>query len=41
MAANTGSTNSGRRNYYNVSYGKISPKQKEIPQDFSEIAKAN
>ena len=41
MAANTGSTNSGRRNYYNVSYGKISTKQKEIPQDFSEIAEAD
>ncbi len=41
MAANTGSTNSGKRNYYNVSYGKISTKQKEIPQDFSEIAEAD
>lgn len=41
MAANTGSTNSGRRNYYNVSYGKISTKQKEVPQDFTEIAEAD
>lgn len=41
MAANTGSTNSGKRNYYNVSYGKISTKQKEVPQDFSEIAEAD
>jgi hypothetical protein len=41
MAANTGSTNSGKRNYYNVSYGKISTKQKEIPQDFTEIAEAD
>ena len=41
MAATTGSSNSGRRNYYNVSYGKISTKQKEIPQDFTEIAEAD
>ena len=41
MAANTGSTNSGRRNYYNVSYGKISTKMKEAPQDFTEIAEAD
>jgi len=41
MAANTGSTNSGKRNYYNVSYGKISTKQKEVPQDFTEIAEAD
>ena len=41
MAANTGSTNSGRRNYYNVSYGKISTKMKEVPQDFTEIAEAD
>lgn len=40
MAANTGST-TGRRNYYNVSYGKISTKQKEVPQDFTEIAEAD
>ena len=41
MAANTGSTNNGRRNYYNVSYGKISTKMKEVPQDFTEIAEAD
>ena len=41
MAANTGSTSTGRRNYYNVSYGKISTKQKEVPQDFTEIAEAD
>lgn len=41
MAASTGSSNSGRRNYYNVSYGKISTKQKEFPQDFTEIAEAD
>lgn len=41
MAANTGSTTTGKRNYYNVSYGKISTKQKEVPQDFSEIAEAD
>lgn len=37
MAASTNSTNSGKRNFYNVSYGKISTKQKEIPQDFTEV----
>jgi len=41
MAANTGSTNTGKRNYYNVSYGKISTKQKEIPEGFTEIAEAD
>ena len=41
MAANTSSTNGGRRNYYNVSYGKISTKMKEAPQDFTEIAEAD
>lgn len=41
MAANTGSTSTGRRNYYNVSYGKISTKQKEIPEGFTEIAEAD
>lgn len=41
MAANTGSSNTGKRNYYNVSYGKISTKQKEVPQDFTEIAEAD
>lgn len=41
MAATTGSTNLGKRNYYNVSYGKISTKQKEVPQDFTEIAEAD
>lgn len=41
MAATTGSSNSGRRNYYNVSYGKISTKQKEVPQDFTEIAETD
>mgnify|MGYP000874612706 CR=1 FL=1 len=41
MAANTGSTNNGKRNYYNVSYGKISTKQKEVPQDFTEIVESD
>lgn len=41
MAANTGSSSNSKRNYYNVSYGKISTKQKEVPQDFTEIAEAD
>ena len=41
MAANTGATNSGRKNYYNVSYGKISSKQKEVPEGFTEISEAD
>lgn len=41
MAANTSSTNTGRRNYYNVSYGKISTKMKTSPEDFTEIAETD
>lgn len=41
MAANTGSASTGKRNYYNVSYGKISTKQKEVPEGFTEIAEAD
>ena len=41
MAASTGSTSTGRKNYYNVSYGKISTKQKNFPEDFTEIAEAD
>lgn len=41
MAANTGSTNTGKRNYYNVSYGKISTKMKSFPEDFSEVVETD
>lgn len=36
-ASNSESTGSGRKNYYNFSYGKLSSKQKEIPTGFEEI----
>ena len=41
MAANSSSTNSGRKNYYNVSYGKISTKMKSIPENYLEIAEVD
>lgn len=41
MAAETMQQSSGRRNYYSVSYGKLSTKVKEIPQDFIEISEAD
>lgn len=40
MAASTNQTGTGRRNFYNVSYGKISTKQKEVPEGYTEIAEA-
>ncbi len=36
-ASNVENTGNGRKNYYNFSYGKLSSKQKEIPQGFEEI----
>lgn len=36
-ASNAENTGSGRKNYYNFSYGKLSSKQKEIPLGFEEI----
>jgi hypothetical protein len=36
-ASNSENTGSGRKNYYNFSYGKLSSKQKEIPNGFDEI----
>lgn len=36
-ASNAENTGSGRKNYYNFSYGKLSSKQKEIPTGFEEI----
>jgi len=36
-ASNAENTGSGRKNYYNFSYGKLSSKQKEIPAGFEEI----
>ena len=41
MAATTGSATNGKRNYYNVSYGKISTKEREVPEGFTEIAEAD
>jgi hypothetical protein len=41
MAANSSSTSTGRKNYYNVSYGKISTKMKNVPENYSEIAEAD
>lgn len=40
MAASTNQTSTGRKNFYNVSYGKISTKQKEVPEGYTEIAEA-
>jgi|TARA_B110000908_G_C10196087_1_gene422971 hypothetical protein len=36
MAARNGATG-GRQNYYSVSYGKLSTKVKEAPEDYTEI----
>lgn len=36
-ATNSENATSGRKNYYNFSYGKLSSKQKEIPNGFEEI----
>lgn len=36
-ASNSESSGSGKRNFYNFSYGKLSSKQKEIPTNFEEI----
>jgi len=40
MAASNGSS-TGRKNYYNVSYGKLSTKSKDAPEGFTEIAEAD
>lgn len=36
-ASNAENSGSGKKNYYNFSYGKLSSKQKEIPVGFEEI----
>jgi len=36
-ASNSESAGSGKKNYYNFSYGKLSSKQKDIPAGFEEI----
>jgi len=41
MAAETMQQGSGRKNYYGVSYGKLSTRVKEIPQDYTEITEAD
>lgn len=41
MAAETMQQGNGRKNYYGVSYGKLSTRVKEIPEDYSEIAEAD
>lgn len=41
MAANSSATGTNRKNYYNVSYGKISTKMKNVPENYSEIAEAD
>lgn len=41
MAAETMQQGSGRKNYYGVSYGKLSTKVKEVPQDYTEITEAD
>lgn len=41
MAANSGSANStGRKNYYNISYGMLSTNGKEAPEGYEKIALA-
>lgn len=40
MSANTQDTGTGRKNYYSVSYGKLSIRLKTPPEGFSEIAEA-
>lgn len=38
MAANNNNSGTGgRRNFYSVSYGKLSTKSKEIPENYSEV----
>lgn len=41
MAANSSATGTQRKNYYNVSYGKISTKMKNVPENYTEIAEAD
>lgn len=41
MAAETMQQGSGRKNYYGVSYGKLSTRVKEIPQDYTEITEVD
>jgi hypothetical protein len=41
MAANSSTTGTQGKNYYNVSYGKISSKMKNVPENYSEIAEAD
>lgn len=40
MSANTQDTGNGRKNYYSVSYGKLSTRLKTPPKGFTEIAEA-
>ena len=41
MGAQNTQTGNGRKNYYGVSYGKLSTKVKEVPQDYTEITEAD
>lgn len=41
MAASNTNISTGRKNYYSVSYGKLSTKVKEIPEGFTEITEAD
>ena len=41
MGAQNTQTGTGRKNYYGVSYGKLSTKVKEVPQDYTEITEAD
>lgn len=41
MGASNNNASSGRKNYYGVSYGKLSTKVKEIPEGYEEITEAD
>ena len=41
MAAENNAQSSGRKNYYGVSYGKLSTKVKDIPEGYTEITEAD
>lgn len=40
MAAHNGNDSTGKKNYYNISYGMLSTKLKEIPEGYSEVKAA-
>lgn len=41
MGANVGGGNTGKKNYYSVSYGKLQSSVKDVPMDYTEITEAD